>query len=49
VRESDLPKEQLYRIVGVGLSNFQFEEEAIGDAEKVDVPSLIAEMFLESV
>jgi DNA polymerase IV len=37
----DLPKDQLYCLIGVGLSNFQFEEEAAADAEKVDVPSLI--------
>ena len=37
-----LPREQLYRLVGVGLSNFQLEQEGERDQAREDVPSLVA-------
>ena len=44
-----LPREQLYRLVGVGLSNFQFEQEGKQNQATEDVPILMAEMLLESL
>jgi DNA polymerase-4 len=39
----DLSPEQLYRLVGIGLSNFRLEEETPQDRSMADVPLLIAE------
>jgi len=44
-----LPKEQLYRLVGVGLSNFQYEQEGDQDQATGDVPLLMVERLLESI
>ena len=45
----DLPQEQLYRLVGVGLSNFLFDQDSAQDAGTEDVPSLLSQKFLEPV
>ena len=42
-----LPREQLYRLLGVGLSNFQFEQEGERSQATADVPLLLAESRLE--
>jgi DNA polymerase-4 len=39
----DLSPEQLYRLVGIGLSNFRLEEETLQDRSVADAPLLIAE------
>jgi DNA polymerase-4 len=39
----DLSPEQLYRLVGIGLSNFRLEEETLQDRSLADAPLLIAE------
>ena len=44
-----LPKEQLYRLVGVGLSNFQYEQVGDQDQATEDVPLLMVERLLESI
>ena len=44
-----LPKEQLYRLVGVGFSNFQYEQEGDRDQATGDVPLLVVERLLESI
>lgn len=43
----DLSPEQLYRLVGIGLSNFRLEEETPQDRSVADAPLLIAEYFGE--
>jgi DNA polymerase-4 len=43
----DLPPQQLYRLVGVGLSNFQFEEDAIEEAVTLDSLEPIADLVLQ--
>ncbi|MDE1178446.1 MAG: DNA polymerase IV [Edaphobacter sp.] len=40
-----LPREQLYRLVGVGLSNFLLEQEGMRSETAVDAPSLLSEML----
>ena len=42
----DLPPEQLFRLVGVGLSNFQFEEDATDGAATLDLRKPVAELLL---
>jgi len=42
-----LPREQLYRLVGVGLSNFQFEQEGEKNQATGDVAFPMAEILLE--
>lgn len=42
----DLPETQLYRLVGVGLSNFQLEREMRQGEVATDAPSLLSEFVL---
>jgi DNA polymerase-4 len=44
----DLPPEQLFRLVGVGLSNFQFEEDATDGAATLDLLEPVAELLLQA-
>jgi len=44
-----LPREQLYRLVGVGLSNFRLEQEGERDQAREDVPSVVAEALLDLI
>ncbi len=43
-----LPPEQLYRLVGVGLSNFQLEEDATTSDSSPDSSEAIAELLLQA-
>ncbi len=43
----DLPSEQLYRLVGVGLTNFRLDEDGAGDAKIVDSLSS-SDLFLQA-
>ena len=44
----DLPPEQLFRLVGVGLSNFQLEEDATDGAATLDLLRPVAELLLQA-
>ncbi len=44
----DLPAQQLYRLVGVGLSNFRLDEDATGDAKVVDSLEAKSDLFLQA-
>ncbi|HTF63103.1 MAG TPA: DNA polymerase IV [Edaphobacter sp.] len=44
----DLPPEQLFRLVGVGLSNFQLEEDATDGAATLDLLKPVAELLLQA-
>jgi DNA polymerase-4 len=44
----DLPPEQLFRLVGVGLSNFQFEEDATDGAASLDLLEPVAELLFQA-
>jgi DNA polymerase-4 len=44
-----LPREQLYRLVGVGLSNFQFEQEGEQHQATGDALLLMTETLPESI
>ena len=44
----DLPPEQLFRLVGVGLSNFQLEVDATDGAATLDLLKPVAELLLQA-
>jgi DNA polymerase-4 len=44
----DFPPEQLFRLVGVGLSNFQFEEDATDGAATLDLLTPVAELLFQA-
>ncbi len=44
----DLPPWQLYRVVGVGLSNFRLDEDATEDAKVVDSREAKSDLFLQA-
>ena len=44
----DLPAQQLYRLVGVGLSNFRLDEDATEDAKVVDSLEAKSDLFLQA-
>jgi DNA polymerase-4 len=44
----DLPPVQLFRLVGVGLSNFQFEEDATDEAATLDLLNPVAELLFQA-
>jgi DNA polymerase-4 len=44
----DLPPEQLFRLVGVGLNSFQFEEDATDGAATQDLLEPVAELLFQA-
>jgi DNA polymerase-4 len=44
----DLPPEQLLRVVGVGISNFQFEEDATNGAATLGLLKPVAELLFQA-
>ncbi len=44
----DLPPQQLYRLVGVGLSNFKLDEDAAGDVKTVQSLEAKSDLFLQA-